>query len=142
MDAVADTRGHLSAASLATGPLMSVPLVSPVSVVSDDRGVVLEVDHRSVGPPHGAPLADDDGEDDLPPHLGGSLLDGGDDEVTDACGGDPPGDSVVSGDGDDLDLFGSGVVDDGEPGSVLQTPGLVSISLAPVLSMTVSLEPF
>ena len=31
--AVAEIRGHLSAASLATGPLMSVPLVSPSSVV-------------------------------------------------------------------------------------------------------------
>src|SRR5574344_1269204 len=61
----------------------------------DDRRVVLEVDHGSVGPPHGAPLADDDGEDDLPPHLRGSLRDRCDDEISDSCGGDPPGDTVV-----------------------------------------------
>ena len=90
VEAVAAIRGHLSAASLATGPFMSLPLVSPSSVVMT-AALSSNVDHGPVSAAEGPPLADDDGVDDLSPHLRGSLLHGGDDDVADARPGAPAG---------------------------------------------------
>ena len=100
VEAVAAIRGHLSAASLATAPFMSLPLVSPSSVVMT-AALSSNWTHGPVSAPERAPLPDDDGVNDLPPHLGRSLLHRRDDDVADACGWVAPVHAMVSRDGYD-----------------------------------------
>ena len=86
VEAVAAMRGHLSRPLWLLVPLCPFPSVSPSSV-GDDRSVVLEVHHRSVSAAERPSLSDDDGVNDLPPHLWGTLLHDGDDDVPHRCAG-------------------------------------------------------
>jgi hypothetical protein len=128
-------RGHSSAASFATGPVMADPFISPLGLTicglsaivqvfcrpdiemppkfqisTHHTGVVLEVQEDTVCPPPGLALADNDGGHDLLPQLRLSLLDGRHDHVARTTGRQAVKTRTDTLDGDDVQVAGAGVV--------------------------------
>jgi hypothetical protein len=124
-------RGHSSAASFATGPVMADPFISPlgltICIMSAKRpsmqvatcpyrrsthhtSVVLKVEENTVCSPPWLALADNDGGHDLLPQLGLSLLDGRHDHVSRTTGRQTVKTRTDTLDGDDVQVAGTGVV--------------------------------
>jgi hypothetical protein len=128
-------RGHSSAASFATGPVMADPFISPLglticvlSVVvhvspfakhlrlsnfqtfTHHTSVVLEVQEDTVCSPPWLALADNDGGHDLLPQLRLSLLDGSHDHVSSTTGRQTVKTRTNTLDGDDVQVTGARVV--------------------------------
>lgn len=75
-------------------------------------------------------LADDDGRSDLLPELRLALLDGGQDHVADAGGGQAIETALDLGDGDDVQVLGAGVVRAVHDGAHGQTEGHAELAAA------------
>lgn len=78
--------------------------------VDNDAGVVLKVEEDTVESLPWLGLADNDGGVDLLAQLGLTLLDGGDDHVTDTTSGQTVQTGTDTLDGDDVQVAGTGVV--------------------------------
>merc|ERR1712080_528425 len=78
--------------------------------VDNDAGVVLKVEEDTVEALPGLGLANNDGGVDLLAQLGLTLLDGGDDHVTDTTSGQAVQTGTGTLDGDHVQVAGTGVV--------------------------------